>query len=102
MSQRKTITALSTEVPGSTILNCRTGTSGRKSGVSLKRAGWLIAVCYSDLGDLSIAVKLQLLRLKSRSRKQSSGAVCKSRWTSWAPVPNKPTVSVDVKQHSAI
>ena len=23
----------------------------------------------------------------------------KSSWTSWAPVPNKPTVSVDVKQH---
>ena len=23
------------------------------------------------------------------------------RWPSWAPVPNKPTVSVDVKQHSA-
>ena len=31
---------------------------------------------------------------------QSSGAVSKSRWPSWAPVPNKPTVSVDVKQHS--
>ena len=30
---------------------------------------------------------------------QSSGAVSKSRWTSWAPVPNKPTASVDVKQH---
>ena len=30
---------------------------------------------------------------------QSSGAVWKSWWTSWAPVPNKPTVSVDVKQH---
>ena len=30
---------------------------------------------------------------------QSSGAVWKSRWTSWAPVPNKPTVSVGVKQH---
>ena len=30
---------------------------------------------------------------------QSSGAVWKSRWTSWATVPNKPTVSVDVKQH---
>ena len=29
---------------------------------------------------------------------QSSGAVWKSRWTSWASVPNKPTVSVDVKQ----
>ena len=27
------------------------------------------------------------------------GAVSKLRWTSWAPVPNKPTVSVDVKQH---
>ena len=27
---------------------------------------------------------------------QSSGAVCKSRWPSWAPAPNKPTVSVDV------
>ena len=23
----------------------------------------------------------------------------KWRWPSWAPVPNKPTVSVDVKQH---
>ena len=31
---------------------------------------------------------------------QSSGAVSKSKWLSWAPVPNKPTVSVDVKQHS--
>ena len=31
---------------------------------------------------------------------QCSGAVWKSRWPSWAPVPNKPTVSVDVKQHS--
>ena len=30
---------------------------------------------------------------------QSSGAVRKSRWTSWAPIPNKPMVSVDVKQH---
>ena len=31
---------------------------------------------------------------------RSSGVVWKSRWPSWAPVPNKPTVSVDVKQHS--
>ena len=29
---------------------------------------------------------------------QSSGAVWKSRWPSWAPIHNKPTVSVDVKQ----
>ena len=33
--------------------------------------------------------------------RECSGAVWKSRWPSWAPVPNKPTVSVDVKQHSA-
>ena len=26
----------------------------------------------------------------------------KSRWPSWAAVPNKPMVSVDVKQHSTI
>ena len=31
-----------------------------------------------------------------------SGAVWKLRWPSWAPVPNKPTVSVDVKQHFII
>ena len=31
--------------------------------------------------------------------RQSSGAVWESRWTSWAPALNKPTVSVDVKQH---
>ena len=30
------------------------------------------------------------------------GTVSKSRWPSWAPVPNKPTVSVDVKQHFII
>ena len=30
---------------------------------------------------------------------QSSGAVRKSRWPSWAPVPDKPAFSVDVKQH---
>ena len=28
------------------------------------------------------------------------GAVLKSRWPSWSPVPNKPMVSVDVKQQS--
>ena len=30
---------------------------------------------------------------------QSPGAVRESRWPTVAPVPNKPTVSVDVKQH---
>ena len=37
---------------------------------------------------------------QSYNLRQCSGAVWKSRWPSWAPVPNKPTVSVDVKQHS--
>ena len=32
--------------------------------------------------------------------KQIAGALWKSRWTSWAPDPNSPYVSVDVKQHS--
>ena len=33
----------------------------------------------------------------SHSDLQNSEAVWKSRWLSWAPVPNKPMVSVDVK-----
>ena len=36
----------------------------------------------------------------SFKRHQSLGAVWQSRWTSWAPVPNKPTVFEDVNQHS--
>ena len=40
-------------------------------------------------------VKWQYVRMLQ----QSSGAVWKSRWPSWAPVPNKPTVSLDVKRH---
>ena len=40
----------------------------------------------------------QMIENDIRDR-QSSGAVWKSKWPSWAPVPNKPTVSVDVKQH---
>ena len=38
--------------------------------------------------------------LNNRCNHQSSGAVWKSRWPSWASGPNKPTVSVDVKQQS--
>ena len=38
-------------------------------------------------------------RGEGEREKQSPGAVWKSRWTSWAPVPNKAMVSVDVKQH---
>ena len=43
---------------------------------------------------------LPLNKYLSRLKRQSSGAVWKSRWPSWVPVPNKPTVSVDIKQHS--
>ena len=44
---------------------------------------------------------VEYIRLfRAHRHHQNSGAVRKSRWPSWAPVPNKPTVSVDVKQHS--
>ena len=39
-------------------------------------------------------------RMSSKHQQTNSGVVWKSRWTSWAPVPNKTTVCVDVKQHS--
>ena len=42
------------------------------------------------------AVKPSLMR---RLIGQSSRTVWKLRWPSWAPIPNKPMVSVDVKQH---
>ena len=41
------------------------------------------------------------LQVHGQSAGRSSGAVWKSRWPFWVPVPNKPTVSVDVKQHPA-
>ena len=53
-------------------------------------------------GFLVLHVELYLLSLRMLSLPQSSGAVWVSRWTSWAPIPNKPTVSVDVKQHWTI
>ena len=34
--------------------------------------------------------------------KRSSRAVRKSRWLSWAPVPNKSKVSAEVKPHSTV
>jgi len=36
---------------------------------------------------------------KRRQRLQSDTSSVKVRWPSWAPVPDKPTVPVDVKQH---
>ena len=45
------------------------------------------------------ASRQHIVMLCSISCSQNSGAVWKSRWTSWAPVLNKPTVSVDVKQY---
>ena len=44
--------------------------------------------------------RLTLKKHQQQQQNQSSVAVWKSRWPSWASVPNKPTVSVDVKQHS--
>ena len=39
------------------------------------------------------------LLIQSELQSELRSCVWESRWTSWAPVPNKPTVSVDVKQH---
>ena len=49
---------------------------------------------------LHLRFVLQAVRMQARigTWQQSSGTVWKSRWPSWAPAPNKPTVSVDVKQ----
>ena len=43
-------------------------------------------------------IKIDIKSTAHSVAKQSSGAVWKSRWPSWVPVPNKPTVSADVKQ----
>ena len=44
--------------------------------------------------------RVHTLHQRYISKLQGSGAaVWKWRWPSWAPVPNKPTVFVDVKQH---
>ena len=49
--------------------------------------------------DFAKPVAVTDVRYSGEQKPQSSGAVWKSRWPSWAPVPNKPTVSVAVKQH---
>ena len=41
-----------------------------------------------------------MVSVDAKQRSKLRSCVWKSWWTSWAPVPNKPTVSVDVKHHS--
>ena len=61
-----------------------------------KNSSVLIQTIYPSLISLMVSVDVKHHVYKQF---QSSGGVWKSRWTSWAPVPNKPTVSVEVKQH---
>ena len=64
---------------------------------------WFLSPWRMTDVDRSQSDSSSLLRLERSAislRIQSSGVVWESRWPSWAPVPNKPTVSVDVKQHS--
>ena len=43
----------------------------------------------------------KIMFIRSSARFRARQQLCeKSRWPSWAPVLNKPRVSVDVKQHS--
>ena len=53
----------------------------------------------SEIQGTALGKCLRARTCKYRSMPRSSGAVWKSRWTSWVPVPKKPTVSVDVEQH---
>ena len=62
---------------------------------------WTMHTLWSQfVPNMSTRHPRTLSSTSSFKRHQSSGAVWQSRWPSWAPVPNKPTVSVDVKQHS--
>ena len=66
------------------------------------KSEWAHETCVSDgvQKDHLLKKEKEKKEIKSRAHSvQSSGAVWKSRWPSWAPVPNKPTVSADVKQH---
>ena len=67
-----------------------------KLKVSVKTTAAVIT--WTMIMNSSLAL-LSVISSSFRQFCQSSGAVWKSRWPSWAPVPNKPTVSVDVKQH---
>ena len=70
-------------------------------------SGWEFRSCVkvevAVLGSRPFLRNLQFLWTQSNSSTnfpcQSSRAEWKSRWTAWASVPNKPTFSVDVKQH---
>ena len=59
--------------------------------------------CFGIGHNLSLICQMTSEDIKHQTHHHyfdtSSGAVWKWMWTSWAPVPNKPTVSVDVKQH---
>ena len=72
---------------------CKAGPSGQKGGCcKAGPSGQKGGCCKAGPSGQKGGCCAQLPR--------SSWAVWKSRWPSWAPVPNKPTVSVDVKQHS--
>ena len=61
---------------------------------------WTMLLHWSQfVPNMSTDIRGHEALLHHLCESQNSGAVWKSRWTSWDPVPNKPTVSVDVKQH---
>ena len=74
----------------------------------------IIVVVAAAAAAAAVVVVVVVIMEKGREKKRKKvikntaslvitelrSCVRKSRWPSWAPVPNKPTVSVDVKQHS--
>ena len=67
----------------------------RKSGDALWSVGHTYFRCLPASGKEGWDYKLKLFGARVL-------ILCENqlRWPSWAPVPNKPTVSADVKQHS--
>ena len=76
-------------------LHCCWRTTRSKRGPTCSA---LLHLPTHDLFWANLRVQLHLPPLRSLDLLISPGTL--TRWPSWAPVPNKPTVSVDVKQHS--
>ena len=58
----------------------------------------MFRTCSTTLSsDVSREIGKYLKSLVFSNRSQSQELCEESKWPSWAPVPNKPTVSVDVK-----
>ena len=61
---------------------------------------WLLTIFDSSIPLMFFYHEIQVLVSSVWMHVSRAQVLCKSRWLSWAPVPSKSTVSVDVKQSS--